>query len=104
MNIDLPNHAADKVKRALDDVHQLTDDPGEMLRIAIMGAGICIGQAGGFLAGLMERQGMVVPEVDAKLQVLELIRITVTDGAESAWASLQASNLGTQAKGLQHGR
>lgn len=91
MSYDLPNHAADKVKRALDDVHQLTDDPGEMLRIAIMGAGICIGQAGGILAGMMSRQGVKVSEADAKRQVLEVIGIAATDGADAAWKALQRS-------------
>jgi anti-sigma factor RsiW len=90
MNTDLPRHAAAKVKRALDDVYQLTDDPGEMLRISLLASGICIGQASGILAGMMKASGAVVSEADAKQEILRLIGITVTQGGDAAWRSLQS--------------
>lgn len=91
MNIDLPKHAAAKVKRALDDVYQLTDDPSEMLRIALLASGICIGQASGILAGMMKNSGATVSDIEAKQEILRLITITVTQGGDAAWQSLQQS-------------
>ncbi|QOG20436.1 hypothetical protein [Bradyrhizobium sp. SEMIA] len=88
MNNDLPQHAANKVRRALDDVHQLTDDPSEMMRISILAAGVCIGQAAGFMRGMIERDGK-----DAKTEVivdeiLKLVRTTAVKGADAAWREL----------------
>jgi len=87
-NLDLPKHAADKVDRALQDVLQLTDDPGEMLRIYLLAAGVCIGGAGGTLAGMLERDGHKVPEDAVKLQIMDLLRKVVVEGHEAAWKSL----------------
>src|SRR4051812_22867072 len=91
MNTDLPKHAAAKVKRALDDVYQLTDDPAEMLRISLLASGICVGQAAGILAGMMKNSGAAVSEIEAKKKILRLIEITVTQGGDAAWQSLQQS-------------
>lgn len=88
MNTDLPSHAAEKVKRALDDVHQIAADPGEMLRISLMGAGICIGQACGILHGMMERNGAKVPERQVKEQICDLLRTMTIDGADAVWLKL----------------
>lgn len=87
-NFDLENHAADKVKRALDDVYQLTDDPGLKMRIAIMASSICIGAAGGFLAGKAKRKGFVISEKDAMLQIMELVKLMAVDGPEAVLAKL----------------
>lgn len=88
-NLDLPRHARDKVDRALSDVLQLTDDPGEILRIHILAAGVCIGGAGGTLAAMLNRDGHMVSENEANRFVLELVGKVLTDGAEAAWKSLQ---------------
>lgn len=87
-NHDLPKHAADKVQRALDDVLQLTADPGEKLRIYLLASGICIGGAGGILAAQLDHSGDEVAERAVKLEILDLLRRTVSDGAEAAWNSL----------------
>ena len=91
MNIDLPKHAADKVKRALDDVHQIADTPGEMLRIALMGAGICIGQAAGILHSMIERDGRKVSELQVKDEVIKLLRVMSLEGADAAWKTINQS-------------
>lgn len=91
MNIDLPKHAAAKVKRALDDVYQLTDDPGEMLRISLLASGICVGQAASILAGMMRSSGATVSDVEAMQEILRLITITVMQDGDAAWRSLQRS-------------
>lgn len=88
-NFDLPKHAADKVERALKDVLQLTDDPGEMLRIYVLAAGVCLGGAGGTLAAMLRQDGHAVSQKEANAYVLDLVRKVVTDGAEAAWKSLQ---------------
>jgi hypothetical protein len=87
-NFDLPKHASDKVERALKDVVQLTDDPGEILRIYVLASGICIGGAGGTLAAMLKRDGHPPEEKATQLLILDLLRKVVTDGAEAAWQSL----------------
>lgn len=62
MSIDLPRYASDKVKRALDDLLQLTDDPPEMLRIALPASGVCIGQAAEFRHVILHRDGGPAPK------------------------------------------
>lgn len=84
-NLDLPHHAADKVKRALDDVLQLTDDPGEKFRIALLAASVPIGAAGGFLAGKYARAGKPISQTDSTVQILELLRINATEGADAVF-------------------
>lgn len=91
MNIDLPKHAGDRVKRALDDVHQIAADPGEMLRISLMGAGICIGQACGILHGMMVRDGVKATEQQVKEQVIELLRVMTIEGADATWKKLNTT-------------
>lgn len=83
MNLDLPKHAEDKVKRALEDVYQLTDDSGEKIRIAILASGICIGQACGFLAASMGLEADQVGEVQD--EILRLIAVVVKKGGAEAW-------------------
>lgn len=87
-NLDLPKHATGKVERALKDVLQLTDDPGEMLRIYLLASSVCIGGAGGTLAAMLDRDGQGTSEKEVQLEILDLLRKVVTDGAESAWNSL----------------
>lgn len=89
--MDLERHAADKVKRALDDVYQLTDDPNEMIRIALLASSVCIGGCAGFIAGLADVNGTPISEQDAKLQVIELLRRIMTDGAEAVHAALTSA-------------
>lgn len=90
MNLDIPKHAAAKVKRALDDAHQIASDPGEMLRISMLGAGVCIGQACGILHGMMERDGAMVTERQIKEQILDILRTTTLEGADAAWQKLNS--------------
>lgn len=73
-NPDLPRHAANKVKRALDDVLQLVDDPTEMLRISVMAASIPIGAASGFLAAEEERAGNKVSQTEAIVAILDMLK------------------------------
>lgn len=89
-NLDLPNFAADKVRKALNDVHQVAADPGEMLRIALMGAGICIGQASGVLHGMMKNAGTDVSEREVKEQIFELLRTATIDGADAVMQMLKS--------------
>jgi hypothetical protein len=95
VNNDLPKHAAQKVKRALDDVHQLTSDPGEMLRISLLASGVCIGQAVGFMRGMMERDGHKTTNEEVVDEILKLVRITAVKGADAAWSSLSSHNCHT---------
>lgn len=85
-NLDLPRHAAAKVKRALDDVLELTDDPGEKIRIALMAASVPIGAAGGFLSAKAKRAGITIDETAAIVQVLELLKLNATGGADAVFA------------------
>lgn len=87
--MDLEHHAADKVQRALKDVLQLTDDPGHKMRIALMASSVCIGSAAGSLSGKAKRAGFDVSMTDATLQILELLKLNVTDGADAVMAKLQ---------------
>jgi len=87
--MDLENHAADKVIRALKDVQQLTDDPGLMMRMALLASGCCIGNAAGCLSFKAKNAGFVLSEKDATLQILELLKLNVTDGADAVMAKLQ---------------
>ncbi|MBR0687327.1 hypothetical protein JQ594_15455 [Bradyrhizobium manausense] len=84
MNIDLPRHAADKVTRALKDVLQLTDDPGEQLRICLLASGVCIGGAGQALTRHAKLDGEQISELDAKLEIVKLLEVLVSKGAEAA--------------------
>lgn len=93
MNIDIPKHAADRVKRALDDAHQIAADPGEMLRISLLGAGVCIGQACGILHGMMKSSGMDVSETAVKEQIFDILRTATIEGAA---ATLKKLNGDTQ--------
>jgi hypothetical protein len=77
-NLDLPRHAAAKVKRALDDVLQLTNDPAEMIQIAVMAASIPIGAASGFLRGKMARAGVEITETAAIIELLEVLKLHFT--------------------------
>lgn len=85
-NLDLPHHAANKVKRALDDVLQLVDDPGEKLRIALMAASVPIGAASGFLAGMCAKAGKSVGETAAIVEILEMLKTNATKGADAVFA------------------
>lgn len=96
MNNDLPRHGADKVRRALDDVHELTSDPGEMLRISLLAAGVCIGQAAGFMSGMMKRDGDKFTNEQVIDEILKLVRITAVKGADAAWSSLSSDQRGTE--------
>jgi len=89
VNNDLPKHAAAKVSQALNDVHQVARDPGEMLRIAILAAGVCIGQASGIVRGMAERCGEAMTEREAKERVMKLLTAATLDGVEAALKSLQ---------------
>lgn len=84
----LPHHAADKVKRALDDVLALSNDPGELLRIALMAASVPIGAAGGFISGSAKAEGIEISEVEATVRVLEFLKVNATAGVDAAFASL----------------
>ena len=88
MNRDLPKHAGDKVQRALDDVLQLTGDAGERLRIALFASGICIGHAAGTLHAMMLNEGHAIGEREVKVQIIELLRVLMLDGADKAWQQL----------------
>lgn len=90
MGHDLAKHAGDKVRKALNDVHQVAGDPNEMLQIAIMGAGVCIGQACGVLHGLMIAEGHKTTEREVKEHVIGLLRTLTIDGAEALWNELNA--------------
>lgn len=89
LNIDLPRHAADKVTRALKDVLQLTTDPGEHLRICLLASGICIGGAGQAFAQLARNDGEQLSEVDAKLEIVKLMEVLVSKGADAAMKYLE---------------
>jgi Na+-transporting NADH:ubiquinone oxidoreductase subunit NqrF len=89
MNIDIPKHAANRVKLALDDAHQIAADSGEMLRISLLGAGVCIGQACGILHGIMTREGCNVTERQAKERILDILRTMTLDGAEATLRKLR---------------
>ncbi|WP_152621374.1 hypothetical protein [Bradyrhizobium japonicum] len=89
MNIDLPRHASDKVTRALKDVLQLTNDPGERLRICLLASGVCVGGAGQALAQSAKRDGEHVSELDAKLEIVKLLGILVSQGADGVWKYLE---------------
>lgn len=71
---DLSKHAADKVTRALGDVYQLADSPEAMMSIALMSAAACLGQAIGFMRGLMEQDGETPPDAAIADEVWYLIR------------------------------
>lgn len=77
-SLDLPRHAADKVKRALDDVLQLTSDPGELLQIAVLAAAVPIGAASGFLAGLARAKGSPIEKADAVVAILDMLKTRLT--------------------------
>lgn len=94
-NLDLSNHAADKVKRALDDVLQLTDDPGERLMIAVMAASVPIGAAAGILAAQSAAHGVVTTKATAASRILDLLKIGAFDGPQAVVDSL---------KGAAHGK
>lgn len=87
-NNDLPKHAFNKVKRALDDVLQLADTPDERLRICLVACAATVGAAGGTVAGIAKAEGIVVNEAFAIGRVLELIRVLTGEGADNAWAKL----------------
>ncbi|WP_156948873.1 hypothetical protein [Bradyrhizobium sp. WSM1417] len=84
MNIDLPRHAAEKVTRALKDVLQLTKDPGDHLRICLLASGVCIGGAGQAFAQMAKNDGEQLSEVDAKLEIVKLLEVLVSKGADAA--------------------
>lgn len=90
INIDLPRHAADKVTRALKDVLQLTDDPGEHLRICLLASGVCVGGAGQALAQIAKRDDKSISELDAKLEIVKLLSILVSKGADATLRYLEA--------------
>lgn len=92
-NLDLPRHAADKVKSTLADVIQLTDDPGEMLRIYLLAAGSCIGAAIGTAHGLAEKGGAKVTKDEVTTEILKLIEIVVTKGADATMQHLAKTTL-----------
>lgn len=96
MNNDLPKHAADKVRRALNDVLQLTRDPGEMLRISLLATGVCFGQSAGFMRGIMERDGHNLTHEQVVDEILNLIRMTAVKGADATWSALSSQNGGTE--------
>ncbi|WP_025036123.1 hypothetical protein [Bradyrhizobium sp. DOA9] len=89
LNFDLPKHASDKVQRALEDVLQLTADPGERLRIYLLASGICIGGAGGALAAIAQRDRKTISELEAKLVIIDLVRRLIADGPDAAWKFLE---------------
>lgn len=89
INTDLPRHAADKVTRALKDVLQLSDDPGEHLRICLLASGVCIGGAGKALARSAQNDGEQVSEIDAKLEIVRLLEVMVSKGADAAMKYLE---------------
>jgi hypothetical protein len=84
LNIDLPRHAADKVTRAVKDVLQLTDDPGEHLRICLLASGVCISGAGEALAHMSKNDGEQISVVAAKLEIVKLLEVLVSKGADAA--------------------
>ncbi len=83
MNLDLPKHAEQKVKRALEDVYQLTDDTGEKMRIAVLASGVCIGQACGFLAASMGLKADEIGQVQD--EILRMMAVVVKKGGAEAW-------------------
>lgn len=87
-NSDLPNHAADKVKRAMDDVLQLTEDTGEMFRIALMAASVPIGAAAGILSARSAQGGHKMSETDATVQILDFLKVSHTEGPAAAFRKL----------------
>jgi hypothetical protein len=88
MNQDLEKHAADKVKRALDDIYQLTDDVGEKMRIALMASSVCMGAAAAFLSAKAAQKGFEYSEKDSILQILDLLRLNADKGPEAVTAKL----------------
>jgi spore maturation protein SpmB len=85
----LPNHAADKVSRALHDVLSLTDESGEKLRIALMAATVPLGAAGGVLAAMMKAEGKECTQAQAVSYVVKLVEKISIEGPDAAWDSLQ---------------
>lgn len=92
IDLSLPRHAADKVKRAMDDVMQLTDNPGEMLRIALLSATAPIGAAAGILRGMMDAAGTPVTYEAATAEIMRLITLAGVEGGPAAWDSLRRSH------------
>lgn len=84
----LPNRAAEKVKLSLDEVFCLTDDFGEKLRIALMGAAVPIGSASVILAAKMRREGHECSDAQAKEYIFKLLQTMVLDGADAAMSML----------------
>lgn len=90
LGADLRKHAANKVSRTLMDVYQMTDDPDELMSIALMAASLCIGQAAGFLSAKAEISGAGVSAKDAAIQIMELLKLNFTDGPDAVLAKLGA--------------
>lgn len=86
-NLDLPHHAAVKVKRAMDDVLELADEPAEKLRIALMAASVPIGAASGILAAMCAKAGNEVGETAAIVQILEMLKLNAEKDANAIFAS-----------------
>lgn len=91
-NLDLPKHAADKVKRTLDDVLDLTDDPGEKLRIALMACSAPIGAAAGILSAMAGGGNDAASMKAATAQIMEILRLSSAEGPDAVMASLAAAN------------
>ena len=71
--VDLYNHAREKVKRALNDVCELVSDNGTKARIALMASTVCIGAAAAHLSHSAERRGFTMTEKESFAAVLKLM-------------------------------
>lgn len=81
---DLANHAADKVRDALNSVLQLEPNTAKRFMIAVMAAQSCIAAAS---ANLAKEIGLDESEASLKAtasQVLELLLVNVTGGHDAA--------------------
>lgn len=92
LNLDLPKHAHDKVKRALEDVLSLTNDPGEMLQIALFANAATIGAAAGLMIGVADRHGVDLKYEDAAERLLDMLKTVMRNGGRvtdyDAWGPL----------------
>lgn len=87
-NLDLPMHASDKVKRALEDVLQLTDDPGERFRIGLMATGHLLGNTAGTFHAMLFSEGVELRKAQVEDMLLDLLGKVMREGAEAAWELL----------------
>jgi hypothetical protein len=89
-NLDLALLAAARAKKAVDDVLQLTDVPGERIQIALMATNALVGVAATIIRDVNNSEGRVVSaqmsQTEAVVRLLDLMR----EDAEKSQKLLEA--------------